>query len=30
MWLTQNWSIMGDIVLLFRTVGAVLSHKGAY
>lgn len=26
----QNWSIMGDIVLLFRTVGAVLSHKGAY
>ena len=26
----QNWSIMGDIVLLFRTVGAVLNHKGAY
>nr|WP_240541403.1 sugar transferase [Bifidobacterium santillanense] len=26
----QSWSILGDIVLLFRTVGAVLSHKGAY
>lgn len=26
----QNWSMLGDIVLLFRTVGAVLSHKGAY
>ncbi|WP_223852214.1 sugar transferase [Bifidobacterium myosotis] len=26
----QNWSILGDVVLLFRTVGAVLSHKGAY
>ena len=26
----QDWSIMGDIVILFRTVGAVLSHKGAY
>ncbi|WP_375137678.1 sugar transferase [Bifidobacterium sp. UTBIF-78] len=26
----QNWSIMGDIHLMFRTVGAVLSHKGAY
>lgn len=26
----QNWSILGDIVLMFRTVGAVLSHKGAY
>lgn len=26
----QNWSIMGDIVILFRTIGAVLSHKGAY
>ena len=26
----QNWSILGDIVLLLRTVGAVLSHKGAY
>lgn len=26
----QNWSITGDIVILFRTVGAVLSHKGAY
>lgn len=26
----QSWSILGDIVLMFRTVGAVLSHKGAY
>lgn len=26
----QNWSILGDVVLIFRTVGAVLSHKGAY
>ena len=26
----QNWSILGDIVLMFRTVGAVFSHKGAY
>ncbi|MBW3090913.1 sugar transferase [Bifidobacterium sp. 82T25] len=26
----QNWSILGDIGLMFRTVGAVLSHKGAY
>lgn len=26
----QNWSIAGDIMLMFRTVGAVLSHKGAY
>ena len=26
----QDWSIMGDVVLMFRTVGAVLGHKGAY
>lgn len=26
----QNWSILGDIMLMFRTVGAVLGHKGAY
>ena len=26
----QNWSRLGDVVLLFRTVGAVLTHKGAY
>lgn len=26
----QNWSMMGDVALMFRTVGAVLSHKGAY
>lgn len=26
----QNWSMLGDAVLLFRTVGAVLTHKGAY
>ncbi|NEG89969.1 exopolysaccharide biosynthesis polyprenyl glycosylphosphotransferase [Bifidobacterium aerophilum] len=26
----QNWSIGGDIIYVFRTVGAVLGHKGAY
>ena len=26
----QNWSMLGDVVLLFRTVGAVITHKGAY
>ena len=26
----QSWSMLGDCVLLFRTVGAVLSHRGAY
>lgn len=26
----QNWSMLGDIVLLFRTVGAVVTYKGAY
>lgn len=26
----QSWSMLGDIVLLFRTVGAVVTHKGAY
>ena len=26
----QNWSVLGDIVIMLRTVGAVLSHKGAY
>ena len=26
----QSWSLSGDIVLLFRTVGAVLGQKGAY
>lgn len=26
----QNWSLMGDVVLILRTVGAVLGHKGAY
>ena len=26
----QNWSMLGDIMLLFRTVGAVVTHKGAY
>ena len=26
----QNWSMLGDTVLLFRTVGAVVTHKGAY
>lgn len=26
----QSWSVLGDCVLLLRTVGAVLSHNGAY
>lgn len=26
----QSWSMLGDCVLLLRTVGAVLTHKGAY
>lgn len=26
----QNWSIVGDLVLMLRTVSAVLAHKGAY
>ena len=26
----QNWSMLGDVVLLFRTVGAVVTYKGAY
>ena len=26
----QNWSVLGDVVLMLRTVGAVLGHKGAY
>ncbi len=26
----QSWSMLGDCMLLLRTVGAVLGHKGAY
>ena len=26
----QNWSVLGDIVYIFRTIGAVLHPKGAY
>lgn len=26
----QNWSVLGDVVLILRTVGAVLTQKGAY
>lgn len=26
----QSWSLLGDCVILLRTVGAVLGHKGAY
>ena len=26
----QSWSLMGDCVLLLRTVGAVLGQRGAY
>lgn len=26
----ENWSLMGDVVLLWRTVKAVLARDGAY
>lgn len=26
----ESWSVAGDVVLLFRTVGAVATHRGAY
>jgi exopolysaccharide biosynthesis polyprenyl glycosylphosphotransferase len=26
----QNWSILGDVIYIFRTVGVIFSHKGAY
>lgn len=26
----QNWSVLGDIVYIFRTIGVVLHPKGAY
>jgi exopolysaccharide biosynthesis polyprenyl glycosylphosphotransferase len=26
----ENWSLTGDLVILLRTVGAVVSHRGAY
>lgn len=26
----ENWSLTGDLVILLRTVGAVISHRGAY
>ena len=26
----QNWSVLGDIIYVLRTIGAVCSHKGAY
>lgn len=26
----QDWSITGDLTILFKTVGVVLTHKGAY
>lgn len=29
-WYVHNWSVWLDIVLLWRTVAVVLSHKGAY
>lgn len=29
-WYVRNWSVWLDIMLLWRTVGVVLSHKGAY
>ena len=29
-WYVHNWSVWLDMVLLWRTVAVVLSHKGAY
>jgi len=29
-WYVRNWSLWGDIVILFRTVPAVISGRGAY
>lgn len=26
----QSWSLLGDVILLLRTFGAVITHKGAY
>ena len=26
----QNWSVLGDVIYVLRTIGAVCSHKGAY
>ncbi|MBW3093437.1 sugar transferase [Bifidobacterium sp. 82T10] len=26
----QNWSILGDVIYIFRTIGVVLNPKGAY
>ena len=26
----QNWSVLGDIIYVLRTINAVFSHKGAY
>lgn len=25
-----NWSVVGDLVIIWRTIGAVLMRKGAY
>jgi lipopolysaccharide/colanic/teichoic acid biosynthesis glycosyltransferase len=29
-WYVRNWGVWLDIMLLWRTFGVVLSHKGAY
>jgi Undecaprenyl-phosphate galactose phosphotransferase WbaP len=29
-WYTQNWSLVYDVAILFKTVGVVLGRKGAY
>jgi lipopolysaccharide/colanic/teichoic acid biosynthesis glycosyltransferase len=26
----ENWSMTGDILILAKTIGAVLGHRGAY
>jgi exopolysaccharide biosynthesis polyprenyl glycosylphosphotransferase len=26
----ENWSLLGDLVVLFRTIGAVITRRGAY
>ena len=29
-WYVRNWDVWFDIVLIWRTIGVVLKHKGAY
>jgi lipopolysaccharide/colanic/teichoic acid biosynthesis glycosyltransferase len=29
-WYVRNWSLWGDIIILFRTLPVVISGRGAY